>query len=372
MNHLLTGLLLDLLARSRRLQALVSENLHPQLHDHRQQALDWLTKEENQLTTLLADPTLLDPKIIQTHYTLYQEIADNIRSVESYLVVPISGYNAGDQFLHAILRRTLNDCGYPLPCPLITSATTEYYWASVKHNVIGVQVGELGTLLSWVDLFHELAHFLYLPYRDELLDDFDTQLRYHFESEKRRASQAGYSLDYHELIDAVHDQWRLDWLNELLSDLIATFLVGAPYGWGHIKVCSRWRSDPFYPGPNECEETVHPSDDARMQAILIMLRLLDLSEDAALLLASWQEYVALLNSQQPKDYDLCYNASLIELLAQYVHHGCQEIGLVPITEQQKSDAEINVPLLLNEAWKKFTADPSTYHTWEQQALKKLA
>ncbi len=78
MTHLLTGLLFDLQARCRRLQAIVSENQHPQLHDHRQQALDWLTKEKNQLTALLADPTLLDPNIIQTHHSLYRKIAKHI------------------------------------------------------------------------------------------------------------------------------------------------------------------------------------------------------------------------------------------------------------------------------------------------------
>ena len=372
MTHLLTGLLLDLQARCRRLRAIVSSNQHPQLHDYRQQALNRLTKEENQLTTLLAEPTLLDQNMIQTHYSLYKQIANNIRRVESHLVVPISRYNAGDEFLHSMVRRALANCGYPLPCPLITSATIEYYWASVKHHVIGIPVGEQGTLLSWVDLFHELAHFLYAPYYDELVDDFNSQLRYHFESEKRRLDLVDGEEDYDDVIERVHDQWRREWLSELVSDLIATFLVGAPYGWGHIKICGRWRSDPFYPGPEECEYVAHPSDDARMQAILAMLTCLKRQEDADTLKASWQEYVALLNSPPPKDYELCYHDSLIELLAQYIHHGCQEIGLVAITEQPKDDDEINVPLLLNEAWQRFIADAKTYHRWEQEALKKLA
>lgn len=64
------------------------------------------------------------------------------------------------------------------------------------------------------------------------------------------------------------------------------------------------------------------------------------------------------------EYDRCYPNALIDSLAREVHKGCVNIKLTSYKDQQASDNDSNLPVLLNEAWTMLLANPLGYVEWE--------
>ena len=71
------------------------------------------------------------------------------------------------------------------------------------------------------------------------------------------------------------------------------------------------------------------------------------------------------------EYDLCYPDMLIDSLAKAVHSGCLKVGLVPYKDQRASSDDMNLPLLLNEAWSILFSDTKNYANWEAKQVKRL-
>jgi hypothetical protein len=158
------------------------------------------------------------------------------------------------------------------------------------------------------------------------------------------------------------------WRIELAADMIATYLIGPAYGWQHIRLAVNHGTDPYYPSPDAIQD--HPADQARLDGILAMLKLLGLKREANEIEAHWSQLLDLdLYKQPPLGYELYYPASLIQKLAELVYAGCQEQGLISFRYQSQSDQHLVTTI--NRAWQAFNQNPATFPEWESDTMRKL-
>lgn len=114
-------------------------------------------------------------------------------------------------------------------------------------------------------------------------------------------------------------------------------------------------------------ETSHPADDARMQALLQMLRLIGFDKDAELIQTAWQEFLKIKSFRPSPEYGQCYSASLITSAVTCAKDGIQDIGV------KLAGTACSTPVrdLLNEAWLCFWKNPCGYQVWESQQVDNL-
>jgi hypothetical protein len=319
----------------------------------------------------MADPTLGTPPLLANNLRDYRLRAQWIKLLEWFPVPAVLHYGPSDHYFFTLISRVASQIDYPLPVPVVSALSKDYYWSQPLFNLIGVPALEEHSLLGLPDMFHELGHILIRKQRDELLGRFREELRAHFAAEKQRVRDSQKPPEYEVIIERVQEQWVDAWMAEFASDMIATYLVGPAYGWANLRLCSSSLSDDvFRPGPDDIAAT-HPSDDARLRGIVKMLDLLGLGADVRQIERRWDDYATLTGHNAPQDYALCYPPVLLERLTQLVYHGCTGLGLRVFTEQASTSGDINIPMLVNDAWKEFLTRPDKYPQWEESRLAEL-
>jgi hypothetical protein len=115
-----------------------------------------------------------------------------------------------------------------------------------------------------------MGHILLLNYPDEFAGDFLAESTVHFQEERQRIENEQRPPAYEELIERLYALWSDMWVWEFASDMIATYLVGPPYGWQHLRLCASLGGSAYFPSLGEIAE--HPADEARMQGIRSVLQ----------------------------------------------------------------------------------------------------
>src|SRR5262245_60264933 len=108
--------------------------------------------------------------------------------------------------------------------------------------------------------------------------------------------------------------------------MVATFLVGAAFGWQHIRLCAGDGQGGYYPALGE--RATHPANEARLRGVLAVLERMGAATIGARVEQAWQDYMAARREVRPPDYEVCYPQALIDSLAERVVTGCQSLGLV--------------------------------------------
>lgn len=156
--------------------------------------------------------------------------------------------------------------------------------------------------------------------------------------------------------------WR-GWIQEFVCDAFATYLTGPAFALQNLRLCCVRE---FLPDVYEIPYgRDHPADDARMQIVLHVLRLLGLEEDATSIGERWQEMLNVIEATPGSDYVLIYPEELLEITARNVVAGCEQLGLRAYSPS--IDQECDVARLANEAWRQLLAEPESYAAWERQA-----
>jgi len=372
MNDFLRGLFYDLMHRCQMLCALLEDREHhPDVTGYVTQILDWIAQIEGEIVELTADPTLGTPRLLANNLRDYRLRAQLIKLLEWFPVPAVLRYGPSDHYFFALMSQAAKQIRYPFPVPIVSALSKDYYWSHPDFNLLGVPALEEYSLLGLPDLFHELGHVVIHQRRDDLLGRFEEKLKAHFATEGQRVRNKQQPPQYKVILERVQEQWIDAWMAEFASDMIATYLVGPAYGWANLRLCSSSLSDNiFRPGPDDVE-TIHPSDDARLWGIVKMLDRLRLETDARQIEQRWNDYVALTGHHTPPDYEFCYPMALLENLAQSVVRGCAGLRLKAFTKQTPTSGNINIPILLNDAWKEFLAQPDEYPQWEENRLAEL-
>jgi len=371
MNDILRGLFRDLVRRCQVLRLHLEHHTHhPDVQAYAAEILDFIAQIEDETAELMTNPILGTPRLQANYLRDFRLRAQLIRLLESFPVPAILTYGQSEHYFFTLITEIARQIQYPFSVPIVSSWSKDYYWAQPAFNLLGVPALEEHSLLGLPDLLHEKGHFILRQREKDLLERFRRQLKTHFARERRRARDIQKPPQYDLILDRIQKQWSDEWVVEFACDMIATYLVGPAYGWANLRLCSTMSNDIFRPGPDDAE-AVHPADDARVWGIVKMLELLGLQIDACEIKRVWDDYAALAGHQPPPDYELCYPMSLLEKLAQSVIRGCATLQLKAYTEQVATVGEINIPILLNQAWKEFLEKPDIYPEWEEQALKKL-
>jgi hypothetical protein len=115
-------------------------------------------------------------------------------------------------------------------------------------------------------------------------------------------------------------------------------------------------------------ETSHPADDARMRALLQMLRSNpSFRSDADAIEMAWHNFLQVMGMKAPPEYRQCFSDKLISSAVMLCASGVQSIGI----NLAGSAVDTPVRKLLNEAWRTFWSDTSTYTIWEAQQVERL-
>jgi len=372
MNTYLHALLVHLRWRCEILRNKLQERQpHPDVKEYVNQTVNLILYFEGQIEAVLADPAFGAPELLPAYVRKYRSLAQQVQFIEWYPVPAIFRYNDTAHHFFTLTIQALRQTNYPLPPPIPSVHSHGYYWAQPQFNIVGIPVSEEHGLLSMPDLFHELSHILLAHKRRELVGDFETKLSRYFTEERRRVEREGRAPQYEALYDRVESLWKDYWLSEYISDMVATYWVGPAYGWAHLRLCMGSLTDEvFRPGPDDALST-HPSDESRYRAIVAILQQGTQMKDTNELREYWQSYVMLTGHTPPVDYDLCYPQPLLDALGDQITQACKDLGLRSFAEQLEGQEDVNIPRLLNAAWRQFGTQPETYPLWEQDEMRKV-
>lgn len=371
MERLLRGLLLDLNRRCVALrEVLASRTHHPNLSSYLATVNGFLDMLERSINSLLSDPDLGVQQLLVNQFQDYKRLAEAVFIAEAYPIPLIERYSDVDHRWLIFSRRLAGEVGYPHEPPVVFAGSREYYWTYSPFSLIAIPACEHASLLGLPDFFHEIGHNLLfhdaLQGKGAFTQKFLEELERYVAAGKRRMEDERRPTRYKELFDWIREAWRDRWLEEFAADMIAAYLAGPSYAWQHFRLCAKSR-DIFRPGPHEVER--HPSDESRMRAITCVLEGLGLGETVAAVQTRWGQYLPLAGEQVPHDYHLCYPDELLAALAQGVTAACNALGLRAYSDQP-TDAP-TIAHILNEAWKRFLADPDSYHSWEAAQLEAI-
>ena len=303
----------------------------------------------------------------------FRALSGAVQDIDFLETVAISALvRAGDDDhrLNSLLGRICDEIEFPLIPPVVTTLSdfSLYYHIYCNLNLMRVPLQESRFMLHLPDLYHELCHPLLHetnnpsvePLRDAAVMALGEVLNYlDKELQKERRSRSSSYMEF--VIQRWQDRWT-DWIQELFCDLFAVYTLGPAMAWSHFHLVAKSGRDPF----NYSMEK-HPSNSARMDAMLYALRLAEFTDEATRIQAHWLELLKAIGAEPDGAHGRCYPRHLLKRIAACALEGVQGIKC----RVARKDTTGEVHELLNEAWERFWSAPSGYVEWERQAVERL-
>ncbi len=374
MDELLLSGLLSLRARCVEVRArVIGIPSVPVLEFQRRESLAWIDRISAGVLGLIAQRVSPpNPLLLPEHIRLYRELQTALRNFESLLTAFMRFDPDQDMRLTLLCRKLVAQVCAPATSPppfVVSTMTASDYESSPPMGLVRVPAAEDSSLLGLPVLLHEIGHWIFFRYFDDFdrfanatLDPYFADLATQVPAGVTAASQA-------ESMGLLSEQWRRPWLRELVSDLFAAWVIGAPYALQHVQVCFSRPVNPFAD-----QGSLHPADVARFAAIRSLLLRCGPSGAAELATAEprWNAYVAHLAAAgivPGADYATRYPVVLIDALAEVAE---EVFGLIGVRRfDGPACADPDLPGLLRQAWVAFTSDLAGYEQWERAALASL-
>ncbi|MBZ0317134.1 MAG: hypothetical protein K8L91_12000 [Anaerolineae bacterium] len=374
-NPLLWGLSTDLYSRCQRLIHLSAINLpYQELSLFSQQVSEKLYDSQQRISDLKAGDEIRDNRFWRDAYYEYQDISREVALIEQFAIPILIRYSETDHITTRLVAKLGEEIGYPQELlPVMTTSSNQYYWAKPELKVIAMPTGDVGGVLGWPDLIHEMAHILLESWAD-FLQPFRSNLKQYYHKKRQSIGD----LDSSESANKWLGQMKLTWGNheagvwqiEMAANLIATFVIGPSFGWQHIRLSINHSNNPFKPSPGDPLED-HPADQAQLESISEMLILMDLKNESDLLLQQWEEIIGVSRVDRPQGYDLYYPSELLKGIAQTVFDGCKAKGLIPFTHNKRHPQTAIIVNLIDQGWRQFRESSKDYPDWEELADRNL-
>jgi hypothetical protein len=376
-NNNVSGLVSELKNRCVRLIRLLNtDRLLPDVHDLRDEAVERLKHTYTKLCELERDELLQQLELQPQAISAYQELFQEVVLVEEILVPVLIGYDDHDHHGFLWLRKFAEETRFPAEgIPSITTKSDHYYWTYPELRIVGMPIGDIEGILGWPDLVHELGHIL-LAIRPGFLREFTPIVRQYFQGERDSILDLGGQPQANKWINIAQIKWSNKregtWREEIACDLMATHFMGAAYGWQHLRLVTNRDKNPYHPLPRSANHsTTHPADQARLEAILAMLRIMKQTASVKRLEAAWQQMLEARHyGKRPQGFAVYYPQSLIKKLARIVFEQCQNMQLIPYSEQETQD-ELDIVALVSRAWTMFQEMPTQYGDWEKKMAHKF-
>jgi hypothetical protein len=329
---------------------------------------------KSDLESILTDPDFGAPELLLNQINSYKRCYESYSLIEKIQLPILLRYSKKDEFFHAFLKYSLSQVNYNIETPLISAASSNYYEVFADKNPVlssfFVPVVDDLFLLNLPDLFHEIGHLIFFHYEKELSNEFISQLNAHLSKEKSRmiVENRPFNPVFYENFEEL---WKESWVKEHTSNMIATYCLGQSFGWQCLRICANTGEDVYFPAKIDIKPDDHPSFESQIQGILEILKIMGMTSASSRLNKKWNHYKSICHFEKPTEHDHCYPDHLMKALAQNVFDGCTTIGLKSFISQKHTKNEINIPLILDEAWTLFQTDPKKFLTWEDAAVKSL-
>lgn len=273
--------------------------------------------------TILADPDISHPLLSINYFRDFRDIARLIQALENLPLLVLRRFSDPDMLMTRLVRAICKEVQFPYATPICSSISSQYYWTVAGMDLVFVPSLEPERLLGLVDLYHELGHIILYREEKRLVIPGITIVDCHFDRLFRQGQLAGWAPQSLQEIDQFRHMWRMAWSLEFGADLIATYMVGPPFGWCNIRTSTNFGGELFRGNDS------HPADDARAAAIGLMLQRIGESVAAAEIRNRWSELVALSGETQPARYETAYPQELLQELCDFVFTICSDLGLRP-------------------------------------------
>ncbi|MCL0073099.1 hypothetical protein M1N91_02645, partial [Dehalococcoidia bacterium] len=344
MNFLIQGLLNDLLQRCNRLKQELNNmaNVTDEISDY----WEWITKDldrvHTQIIEIQKDPDIGLETLAKNFLHKYKRLAEHIYSLEWGPILAISRYSDRDRLPTLICQKVVEEINYPFAPPICVALSSQHYWTDPKINIIMLPVIEPFHLLGLSDLYHELGHILL--FRKRIINLFYSKIDEYYNLEKEKVNKENKPPKYYEIITEAELMWKRYWALEFAADMIATYLVGSAYGWSNIRVCINLSNDLFASNPEE--HHTHPADDARNEAICLMLEKIGVEEGERLKIRdTWTQFITLIGQPKPQNYNIYFPHTLLVELREFIYDQCKNIGLISYTNQSTPSSELKISSL---------------------------
>jgi hypothetical protein len=369
----LLGSIHQSLERIRQLRGIVHARYPREYDGLRQNCLNKLDRASDELAVLrkerVVDLALQTPRRVRA----FKRIVERLGDIESIGVFALNRTSPDDDFLNRLITGVCNEISYPLITPVISQMSQDYFHIYSDFNLLCLPLIESRFLLHLPDIYHELCHPLHrsleLPTLSDYQDAFKQALfgmvRY-FQEDIDAADRLRHQEARLFQIQLWRTCWAKSWMEEIFCDLFGLIACGPAYAWAHYHLCIKRGGDPFQTPLTI--GTTHPADDARMRALILMLRKVDaFRKDADLVERAWKEFCETMGYRASAEYRQCYSERQLSLVVDAAYRGIKGIGLIVAAEN--SDAPIVA--LLNQAWSAFWSDPGGYQKWEAEHVQEL-
>jgi hypothetical protein len=223
--------------------------------------------------------------------------------------------------------------------------------------------------LTFPDLVHELGHHLCWERPDALLGSFVDEVLVCFYREIRLAEEKGMASAHVEAIRSASAQWLSTWLDEFVADMVATYILGPPYAWQHLRLVFGQARSPF--SPSLGESSTHPADEARLRGVLAVLDCLTtISHEIDDINGCWNDLLRSSKAEFASEYRICYPPTVLATLARRVVEGGRVLGIRSYRDPADGGGR-TVTDVITEGWERFRADPDLYKEWEVSAWSSL-
>ena len=297
-------------------------------------------------------------------------VVEDLDFLETVAISALVRAGEDDHKLNCLLGRICEEIRFPLIPPVVTTLSdfSLYYHIHCGLNLMRVPLQESRFLLHLPDLYHELCHPLLHERNDPRVEPLgDAAVRglgevscyLDEELQKERRSRSAPYMEF--VILRWQSRWPY-WIQELFCDLFAVYTLGPATVWSHLHLVAKSGGDPF----NHSMEK-HPSDSARMDAMLYALELGDFTDEAVRIRAHWLGILRAVGAEPEGSHGRCYPRWVLERVAECALQGVQGIDC----RIARRDTTGKVYELLNEAWERFWNSPGEYVEWERQAVERL-
>lgn len=309
-------------------------------------------------------------KAVQTErLRLLRNLFGQLDIVESSAVAALQRVRTEDYRMTRIVSELAAECRFPMPAPVVSCTSQDYFSINTGLRLVQMPLTDGRHLLHLPDLIHEVAHILPAELHNPRATPFklalqEVKARIYAHYDQRQADLAlGRSpLGLVARMPVWCQSWLKAWTVELFCDLFAVYAIGPAYGWAHLHLCLRLPSDNYH--CPSFTETSHPANAARTAAIVDGLRLAGFAAEADELNKAWDELLVITGEKPEADFAECYPPALLRHAVEFSFQGFRNIGCTVMSHSAMGQSQA----LLNEAWRRFRADPGKYPVWEISAM----
>ncbi len=348
---------------------------HAQLVDYLHNKYTELQKSYERLKVILK---LKSKRLVQRALPIIHDIEYQILVLTYYYIPRLQRENANDLFIRKVVLSVLQRCGLSWIEDVLVCLDNHHaiFLAMTEMPIIFAPPQHVISTSDMAAIYHELGHDVFQHFPDILNNQSRAVFRYFSQlrqsastmsPEKRKARN--------KMIDNAMTCWSAERLNELFSDIYATFICGPAHYFLSVDIAVRIGRNPFFINIAD----VHPPWATRINACYRTLLPAYENEDKVQVIRRvWDSYAS--TQQKDINYDWLYPEDLIEQLVDGAIRNIEQFvpnaqryskSLQEFSEVDDSPSDKGLEDILNERLIVLFSNPVRYGEWEKKVFSIL-